>query len=96
MHIRQGDVLVIQNNNVKAEEQGKAVLAFGEVSGHSHTIKDVRFKSGRNGLAKAVIAEQEALLEHQEHDAQKLVPQSYEVRLQRRVDVLGEVRRVMD
>lgn len=96
--IRQGDVLLIPSKkSFVFEEKGTAVLALGEVSGHSHRIANAQFVRGENGLATAILLEQPQELVHEEHDA-KIVPakQVYEVRVQRRVDALGEVKRVMD
>lgn len=44
-HIRQGDVLVIDADEIpgeakKADEKGRIVLAHGEATGHAHAIYD--------------------------------------------------------
>lgn len=96
--IRQGDVLLIPSNKKFIfSEKGTAVLALGEVSGHSHRIMNAQFVKGDNGLATAILLDAPQQLMHEEHDA-KVIPakQVFEVRVQRRVDALGEIRKVMD
>jgi hypothetical protein len=92
-HYRQGDILIlpvtgIPDNTVPVQrEQGKAVLAHGEVTGHHHAIAD--------DTAELVTAEQAAelylivhgtdpvSLTHQEHATITIDPGSYQVVRQR-------------
>lgn len=95
---RQGDILLVPiDKNITMKEKGKAVLALGEVSGHSHRINNALFNKNESGLAQELILESEQELIHEEHDLQ-LIPskQMYEIRQQRRVNVLGEIQKVMD
>lgn len=94
---RQGDVLLVPTQKVEgAVEKGKAVLALGEVSGHSHRFNEAQFVSGPDGLAQTVILEKPTELIHEEHDTQTIPAGKYQVVIQRRVNVLGEIKRVLD
>ena len=96
--IRQGDILLVPTSKkYEFNAKGMATLAFGEVSGHSHRIQNASFVRGENGLAQALVLEELQELVHEEHDT-KIIPakQLYEIRVQRRVSALGEVRKVMD
>jgi hypothetical protein len=91
--VRQGDVLVMSVDTVpdKATEvplhNGAVVLAFGEVTGHSHQIKD-------SGVALLELPDTEdrfmqivnangAFLKHEEHATIYFPPGNYRVRVQR-------------
>jgi hypothetical protein len=89
---RQGDVLLVEvargpsDSRSVPREQGRLVLAHGEVTGHAHVVTD--------DAAELVTREQadelyllihggEVVLEHEEHDAIALPPGSYRVVRQR-------------
>lgn len=96
---RQGDVLLVEDTEQQLSNpnKGKATLALGEVSGHSHTMNGVFFKNNNQQLAEAVtVSNTVTQLQHQEHDALNIPKQTYRVVQQRRVDVFGEIKRVMD
>ena len=92
---RQGDVLLVRKDKVDTNEEGKATLALGEVTGHSHRFNKAKFKRGSNGLAQEVVLEQPRELIHEDHDNQ-MIEGSFEVRQQRRADLMGEIKKVMD
>lgn len=91
---RQGDVLIVATTNTPRDlkpverDQGRVILAYGEVTGHAHaivapdvelfTIGDLDEMAGR-----FLRVEAEALLEHEEHDTIILPPGDYLVRRQR-------------
>lgn len=80
----------------KKTEKKDAVLALGEVSGHRHVLKQVHALKEENGLTTKAKIPQETELIHEEHDKQLVQEGEVEVRIQERVNVLGEIRKVMD
>lgn len=89
--LRQGDVLirrVVRRNLIEAKklprENGRIVLAHGEVTGHAHAIKSPRADlfevAGRVFLA---IDGDVVALEHEEHATIEIPPGHYEVIRQR-------------
>jgi hypothetical protein len=75
----------------------KAVLALGEVTGHSHRlVSPVLVKEGKDGLAQEVILEEPVDLVHEEHDTLTLPVGDARVLVQREFDLLGKVRQVLD
>ena len=97
-HYRQGDVLLRPaTGKVDCTETGEAVLALGEVSGHSHRMAGVAFHKGDSGLADQILVPPEgATLVHEEHEAQQIPEGAYEVVLQREYDVVEGTRQVLD
>ena len=98
-HIRQGDVLLIptQKKIKLSSDFGTRTLALGEVTGHQHRIDKARAALDDRGLATAILLEEPQELVHDEHEPVRVLPkQVYEVRVQRRVNVLGEIQRVSD
>jgi hypothetical protein len=95
MLIRQGDVLLIpvtttpNNTRPVKRDRGRVVLAYGEITGHAHTItdKDVRLVTSEQAqeLRTWLLVETEkpAALTHEEHDTLLVPPGAYEVRIQR-------------
>ncbi len=97
---RQGDVLVMAVDEIPSglpeveRDNGKTVLAYGEVTGHSHSL--VRGKLfRRDPLTQFLELEKLDLLKHEEHAPIKIGKGSYEVRQQRQWS-LAMVRRVAD
>jgi len=72
-------------------------LALGEVTGHSHQILEpVLVKESKDGLAQELIIEKPVELTHEEHNTLLLPVGNAEVMVQRELDLLGEVRQVLD
>lgn len=79
------------------EKADKAVLAFGEVSGHSHQILEPVFvKKEHNGLASELILENPVELVHEEHDLVTLPKGEADIIIQQEYDVINGVRQVLD
>lgn len=105
--IRQGDVLLVPvtafppDVRLVARENGRAVLAHGEVTGHHHSIShpDVtlvtRQEADELRMWLTVTAPGPVELEHQEHSTLLVPPGLYEVRRQREYSP-EEIRRVAD
>ena len=98
MKIRQGDVMLVKidklPNNVTEKDK---TIAYGEVTGHSHRFENEAvtvFKDAKD--VQYVDVQQESTLIHEEHAHAQVPKGIYEVRIQREVDLLGEVRQVAD
>ena len=86
---RQGDVLIVavtklpQQLDPVERENGRIVLAHGEVTGHAHAIKDERAALFRDPRLMAVFmhisGDAPVALEHDEHDEILIPPGSYQV-----------------
>lgn len=83
---RQGDVFIIRRDAIPdglepvARENGRIILAHGEVTGHAHAIKDRNVSLFRDPkLAKVFMlvgGDQPVPLEHEEHHTSYPAPQS--------------------
>ena len=95
--IRQGDVLLKEVKEIKGQKQKQkdVVLAEGEVTGHKHTLMGQVLVSEFEGN-KYVELTEDSVLTHQEHDTLEIPKGKYQIILQREVDLLGEIRQVMD
>lgn len=92
---RQGDVLLIAVDNIpdgtktKRRENGRVVLAHGEVTGHHHSIVEKGVKlvtkeqAGELREWLSVTTAEPVALTHQEHDTIMIPPGFYEKRTQR-------------
>lgn len=103
---RQGDVLVIRVARPSAKlepiptEDGKVVLAHGEVTGHAHVVESlgsasVNFVLNTATQKRYFHSAQPMHLKHEEHGALRLPAGWYEVRIQREYE-RGAVRNVAD
>ena len=103
--IRQGDVLLIPVDAVPAgtkpvaREQGRLILAHGEVTGHAHAIveKDAELVTADQAaeLYLLVHGSDPVQLRHEEHETLEIPPGGYRVRRQREY-APEENRRVAD
>jgi hypothetical protein len=89
---RQGDVLIVSVNELPVDldpverENGRVVLAHGEVTGHAHTIKAAGTALFRDPKLMAVfmtVTGDLVALEHDEHDTITLPPGNYRIIRQR-------------
>jgi hypothetical protein len=85
---RQGDVLLIRDDNATGGEEmprdkGRVVLAYGEVTGHAHVIRNPNVcQLCNDGHTVLVVGDVSALLEHDEHATIELPPGRYRVQIQ--------------
>jgi hypothetical protein len=103
---RQGDILLVPVKDLPdglkevPRQNGRIVLAEGEVTGHFHAIKapEVTFhaKSLEEIEGRFLAVEAEVALEHPEHDTIVLEPGNYEVRRQREYSEAGGINLVAD
>ena len=86
MQIRQGDVLLVRADgpvdlaqaNKRPATQRRVVLAYGEATGHSHTLTAT--KSALYDLfdgREVVVVDQPDTLTHQEHAGIEVLPGTY-------------------
>jgi hypothetical protein len=89
---RQGDVLIVaattqEPQDLIPRDNGRIVLAYGEVTGHAHAILDreaeLRTIDGTEDRFLRIMAASGVALVHEEHDAITLPPGDYIVRRQR-------------
>lgn len=106
--VRQGDILLVPKkltgkNKVDSNEilkeigKNEKILAYGEKTGHSHTLRgDVTFYDGGNGLTLCQVGIEGAILVHQEHDHINIEEGDYIVVTQREYDLVEGIRMVSD
>jgi hypothetical protein len=90
VHYRQGDVLVERVNMIPPgarpvpRDNGRVVLAYGEVTGHAHAIeeREVTMLEVDAGI-RYLDVQMEAFLRHEEHATVPLPPGKYRVVRQR-------------
>jgi hypothetical protein len=92
-HYRQGDVLIERVSDLPAtrtklnREQGRVILAHGEVTGHAHAIADEHVDlfdtADEAGVTYLEVRDAVAALEHDEHATIALEPGNYRVTRQR-------------
>ena len=103
---RQGDVLLIAVDSLPAHlspvplDNGRTVLAYGEVTGHAHAIWSDRVQFFReDGSGRGFIqvhGSGPVALSHEEHTAIPLDPGTYEVVRQREYEPKARPRAVAD
>jgi len=98
MKIRQGDVLLTKISKLpKGLVKKDKVIALGEVTGHSHRFESEAVCVFKDKKGKQYVdVQQEAELVHEEHENLQIPKGKYVVSPQREVDLLGQVRQVMD
>jgi hypothetical protein len=104
--VRQGDVLIMSAKAVPSglvqvpRDKDRIVLAYGEVTGHSHAIADPQaalFSSpSTTDRFLRIMAASGAALVHEEHSTILLPPGDYIVRLQREYQAPDITRTVAD
>jgi len=104
--IRQGDVLLVRVATVEdgrdVAENGRLVLAHGEVTGHAHTVVMDRPQTDTGKLIESVHGRRylclsgPATLTHQEHGSIALAPGDYRVIRQMEWTDENEPRQVAD
>lgn len=96
--IRHGDVILQQVGQTKGKQEAKSksVLAEGEVTGHYHLLQGTLLESQFGKERYVEVIDDSAILSHQEHDSLEIPKGKYRVIQQREVDLLGEIRTVMD
>jgi len=105
---RQGDVIVKTISSIPESArklEGAVPLAYGEVTGHSHTVEalpgqtlEAEFYEWMDGGIEKTVVEIKgagARLKHQEHGHIDLKPGIYESKIQREYDPAGD-RQVQD
>lgn len=104
--VRQGDVMVVAVDEIPegatevADDDGRVVLAYGEVTGHAHAFsrsesRMVKLRQDEKGLRYLDVGGGGATLKHEEHAPIAIPPGRYEVRRQREYSP-EEIRVVAD
>lgn len=104
---RQGDVMVMSTDKIPKglpevkKDSGKTVLAYGEVTGHSHAFggkkQPLLFRAGDDALVGYLqIDGVPATLKHDEHSPIECPPGNHKVIQQRQWTLERQVRRVAD
>ncbi len=95
--LRQGDVILEKVDSIKGKAINKSstVLAWGEVTGHKHLLSGQIIESVHKD-ERFLDLKTDCELVHEEHETLTVPSGLYKVLLQREVDLLGEVRQVMD
>lgn len=93
----QGDVEFRQISTLPSDAVLKSTntVAYGEMTGHHHTF-DPNAKVYQTQTSQYVVLETPQYLRHQEHEDKLLPTGVYEINIQREVDLLGQVRPVLD
>lgn len=99
---QQGDVLLKKLNQLpkgikpKELDNGHIVLAYGEVTGHAHRIKDTANSMfyEKNGKSYLVV-KKPVDLTHEEHHAQSIPTGIYEIGIVREYDYLKDMERAV-
>lgn len=100
--IRQGDVLLVEVAGIPKKlkkqkpENGRVVLARGEVTGHAHAIYTPSIAAlYGDGLERFLKVQEAATLSHEEHTAAIIAPGAYRVIIQQEYTP-EELRNVKD
>jgi len=91
MQIRQGDVFVEKCGKPSGEltevkpDQGRVVLAYGEVTGHAHALsgKHAKLYDVKGWVDRLLVVTKATALMHEEHGHITLPPGNYRVKRQR-------------
>lgn len=104
IQFRQGDVFIQRIDQIPtnakpvARENGRLILAYGEVTGHAHAIaeaEDVVTMSRVDAEIAYLDASMEVFLRHEEHGTVAIPPGQYCVTIQRTYTP-GAIRNVLD
>lgn len=98
MLIQQGDVLIKKVKQVKGKKQAHKTLAYGEKTGHHHSITEGDAEVyDYEGTLFLRVNSAKATLTHQEHKPIEIEKGDYEIGIVREYDHLNdEVRNVSD
>lgn len=99
---RQGDVLLTpvslpaKAKKTNVRDNGRVILAYGEVTGHAHAIMDCPEVETYEFKGKTYLSIKESVtLSHEEHANHVITPGDYEVTIQREYK-RKEIARVVD
>lgn len=97
---RHGDILIkeIKELPKNLKEQDNGVLAYGEVTGHSHELEGGKYRVLVDDSNKKFLEIMEAtMLRHQEHKTITIAPAKYEIIIEKEYDPFSEeINKVKD
>jgi len=101
MIYRQGDVMLITVSEVPqgkevSRENGRLILAYGEVTGHAHAIVAPTVKMIEKADIRYIVASEQFEVLHEEHLKHVIPAGIYEIRHQREYVEAAIPRRVID
>jgi len=85
---RQGDILLIESNQIIGSKTNTDILMEGSITGHHHKVKNgtiYKQETDRDLVFGSVVANEGCVLIHDEHKSIKLPEGIYNVRRQREV-----------
>lgn len=101
--IRHGDVIFrpIDKPNGKAEKKKEYTVAYGEVTGHHHTLYPMSagafLSLFQDGEKRVIDLKESWSLRHQEHDELIIPPGTYEIGIEREYDPFEKaMKKVVD
>ena len=96
--IQQGDVVIVKCCGVRGKKLKHLTLAFGEATGHHHTItKGDAELYEQNGTLYLKVNSDSAELTHQEHDVVEIPQGEYQINIVKEFDHFKEeAKRVVD
>ena len=93
---QQGDVLMTQVKSIPKtaqKKEGRAILAFGEATGHCHEALGDGVEMYEKDSVLYLSAPRGATVTHQEHHAQTLDPGTYQIGIVKEYDHFAEEAR---
>ena len=86
---RQGDVLLQEIESIpitavrQERDNGRVILAYGEVTGHAHAVLEPTVTKLASGIAEYLDAPKGCTIGHEEHSAITVAPGQYQIIHQR-------------
>jgi hypothetical protein len=98
MIVRQGDVLIMSVPSIPAtakpvdRDNGRVILAYGEVTGHAHAILEPSVVKLADGIEEYLRVVEDAEIRHEEHATINLPAGNYRIVHQQEYSPKGIVR----
>lgn len=94
---RHGDVLLIPTQLPStAIKTNSHIVAEGEATGHHHILMASTAQIYTTETTRYIVVSEPTILAHQEHKSIELPQGIFEIKIQRELDLLGEIRSVID
>ena len=96
--IRHGDVLLIPHKSLPADchKESTKIVAKGEATGHHHSLQGSAAIYSSNSARYVSVNSSNVILTHQEHKPVQMEEGIYEIKIQRELDLMGQIRKVLD
>jgi hypothetical protein len=94
---RHGDVLLVSASPSElGAPTASKILAKGEATGHHHSFATNTAQIYATDTTRYLVVSEPTTIEHQEHKPITVPTGTYEIRIQRELDLMGEIRQVLD